>query len=66
MARAMLAGTYAERLEETARAEDEPVWTRATRRAVQMRSQSSLDADETDFSPDNFSFDFGDLPTRIA
>jgi DNA helicase II / ATP-dependent DNA helicase PcrA len=61
--RAILSGTYAERLEETvtAEVEDKPVWSRAAR----PRSPDDEDVDvpsvagDTDFSPDNFSFDFG-------
>jgi DNA helicase II / ATP-dependent DNA helicase PcrA len=49
--RAMLGGTYAERLEETAREDAEAKEEEAT--------ESSLVEDDTDFSPDNFSFDFG-------
>jgi DNA helicase-2/ATP-dependent DNA helicase PcrA len=61
--RAILTGRYAERLEETAAAqtEDKPVWPRATR--PRGADDEELDvpsiADDTDFSPDNFSFDFG-------
>ncbi len=63
--RAILAGNYAERLAETAGAEneneDKPVWPRATR--PRGPNDEELDvpsvADDTDFSPDNFSFDFG-------
>jgi DNA helicase-2/ATP-dependent DNA helicase PcrA len=61
--RAILAGTYAERLQETAKteAEEAPVWPRATRPrgSDDTEPEARLDADETDFSPDNFSFDFG-------
>ncbi len=46
--RAILAGSYAERLEATAAAE-----------AVQEREEAEPFEDDTDFSPDNFSFDFG-------
>ena len=61
--RAILTGTYAERLEETATAEaaDKSVWPRVTR--PRSPDDEELDvppiADDTDFSPDNFSFDFG-------
>jgi DNA helicase-2/ATP-dependent DNA helicase PcrA len=57
--RAILSGTYDERLEATAA--EKPVWPRATRprgpdeEALEVPSM----ADDTDFSPDNFSFDFG-------
>jgi len=61
--RAILSGTYAERLEETASAEveDKPVWPRATRSRSPDDEELELPpaADDTDFSPDNFSFDFG-------
>jgi DNA helicase II / ATP-dependent DNA helicase PcrA len=60
--RAILAGTYAERLEETsAETEDRPVWPRATRPRGLDEEELSVPsvADDTDFSPDNFSFDFG-------
>ncbi len=58
--RAILGGTYVERLEETAREEEETVWPRATRPRVSddADTEVSFDADETEFSPDNFSFDF--------
>jgi len=61
--RAILSGTYAERLEETASAEveDKPVWPRATRSRSPDDEELEVPpaADDTDFSPDNFSFDFG-------
>jgi ATP-dependent DNA helicase UvrD/PcrA len=61
--RAILSGTYAKRLEETASAEveDKPVWSRATRPRTPDDEESEVSsvADDTDFSPDNFSFDFG-------
>ena len=58
--RAMLGGTYAERLEETAKAEEEAVWPRATRPRETDDAELEVPADDdTDFSPDNFSFDFG-------
>lgn len=66
-ARAILAGNYAERLAETAaQTEVKPVWPRAAR--PRDANDEELDvpsvADDTDFSPDNFSFDFGgDLGT---
>jgi len=67
--RAILGGTYAERLEETARssAEEVAVWPRATRPREADDPAGEVQAeDDTDFSPDNFSFDFGpvteDLP----
>ena len=56
--RAILTGTYAERLEETAA---EPAGPRAAR--PREKDDDEMDAplveDDTDFSPDNFSFDFG-------
>ncbi len=61
--RAILAGNYAERLAEaaSAEAEDTPVRPRATR--PRTPDDEELDvrsvADDTDFSPDNFSFNFG-------
>ena len=59
--RAILSGTNAERLEETAGAEDKPGWPRASR--PRSADGEELDdpsvEDDTDFSPDNFSFDFG-------
>ena len=55
--RAILGGTYVERLEETAREEDEIVWPRGPR-PPETDDEVSAD-DDTDFSPDNFSFDFG-------
>jgi DNA helicase-2/ATP-dependent DNA helicase PcrA len=60
--RAILGGTYAERLEETAKAETEAeaVWPRATRpRETDGAELEVSSEDDTDFSPDNFSFDFG-------
>ncbi len=61
--RAILGGTYAERLEETARsaAEEPAVWPRATRprETDDVEGEVPAEADDTDFSPDNFSFDFG-------
>ena len=61
--RAILSGTYAERLEETASAEveDKPVWPRATRPRSPDDEELEVPPadDDTDFSPDNFSFDFG-------
>ncbi|MCU1299482.1 MAG: ATP-dependent helicase, Rep family [Acidobacteriaceae bacterium] len=52
-ARAMLAGTYAERMEQSAREQQEP-------EAVDGEAGvSPVTGDDTDFSPDNFSFDFG-------
>jgi ATP-dependent DNA helicase UvrD/PcrA len=56
---AILTGTYAGRLEETAGAE--PVWARATRPREQDDGEINVPSveDDTDFSPDNFSFDFG-------
>jgi DNA helicase-2/ATP-dependent DNA helicase PcrA len=54
--RAILGGTYVERLEETAREEDEIVWPRGPR---PPETDDEVSADDTDFSPDNFSFDFG-------
>jgi DNA helicase-2/ATP-dependent DNA helicase PcrA len=55
--RAILGGTYVERLEETAREEDEIVWPHGPR-PPETDDEVSAD-DDTDFSPDNFSFDFG-------
>src|SRR5437879_5221903 len=55
--RAILGGTYVERLEETAREADESVWPRGPR-PPETDDEVSAD-DNTDFSPDNFSFDFG-------
>ena len=59
--RAILAGTYAERLQETAGADDKPAWPRATRPRGADGEDVELPPieDDTDFSPDNFSFDFG-------
>ncbi len=61
--RAILAGNYAERLAETASAEkkDKPVWPRATRPrdADDEELDTATVEEDTDFSPDNFSFDFG-------
>jgi DNA helicase-2/ATP-dependent DNA helicase PcrA len=61
--RAILSGTYAERLEETASAEveDKPVRPRATRPRSPDDEELEVPPadDDTDFSPDNFSFDFG-------
>jgi len=61
--RAILGGTYAERLEETARekTDEASMLSRATRPrgTDEADTEVSLDADDTDFSPDNFSFDFG-------
>ncbi len=52
--RAMLAGTFADRLTESADGSTEFVGTEKD--AV---PNTELDEDETDFDPDNFSFDFG-------
>jgi DNA helicase II / ATP-dependent DNA helicase PcrA len=64
--RAILGGTYEQRLEETAKAEaeaeaeSEAVWPRATRpRETEDAGLEISPDDDTDFSPDNFSFDFG-------
>ena len=64
--RAILGGTYEQRLEETAKAEaeakteSEAVWPRATRPRETEDAALGISADDdTDFSPDNFSFDFG-------
>jgi len=61
--RAILSGTIAERLEETASAEveDKPAWPRATRSRSPDNEELEVPpaAEDTDFSPDNFSFDFG-------
>jgi DNA helicase-2/ATP-dependent DNA helicase PcrA len=62
--RAILGGTYVERLEETAREEDEIVWPRGPRRP-ETDDEVSAD-DDTDFSPDNFSFDFGLTDTGLT
>ena len=70
--RAILGGTYAERLEKTARSEaEEPaVWPRATRPREKdvVEGEVPEEGDDTEFSPDNFSFDFGpvteDLPEK--
>jgi DNA helicase-2/ATP-dependent DNA helicase PcrA len=62
-ARAILGGTYAERLEETAReqTDEASMLSRATRPrgTDEADTEVSLDADDTEFTPDNFSFDFG-------
>jgi DNA helicase-2/ATP-dependent DNA helicase PcrA len=67
--RAILAGTYAERLEETARteAEEVAVWPRATRSrgSDDADQEIPLEADDTEFSPDNFSFDFGPADEEV-
>ncbi len=68
--RAILGGTYAERLEETARADaeaGESVLPQATRlrEANDAESDAAGDADDTDFSPDNFSFDFGPAEEEV-
>ena len=62
--RAILGGTYEQRLEETAKAEaqaeSEAVSPRATRpRETEDAGLEISPDDDTDFSPDNFSFDFG-------
>jgi DNA helicase-2/ATP-dependent DNA helicase PcrA len=76
--RAILDGTYVERLNETARAEaeEEAVGPRVTRpREIDDAELEASGDDDTDFSPDNFSFDFGCVeedvpeassPTEIA
>ncbi|MGH9544867.1 MAG: ATP-dependent helicase [Terriglobales bacterium] len=51
--RAILGGTYAERLEETAAAEAAP-------ETEDGETDGQPEADDTDFSPDNFSFDFSE------
>ena len=56
--RAILGGTYVERLEETARAEVE-----SNENAV---TEAPDVDDDTDFSPDNFSFDFGSVEEETA
>ncbi len=54
--RAMLFGTYAERMEQSAREESE-----SAQLDVETGVSPVRDADDdTDFSPDNFSFDFGE------
>jgi DNA helicase-2/ATP-dependent DNA helicase PcrA len=69
--RAILGGTYAELLEETARAEAEagesalPQATRL-RETEDAESDAPAEADDTDFSPDNFSFDFGPAEEEVA
>jgi DNA helicase-2/ATP-dependent DNA helicase PcrA len=69
--RAILGGTYSERLEETARAEAEagesalPQPTRL-RETEDAESDAPAEADDTDFSPDNFSFDFGPAEEEVA
>ncbi len=67
--RAMLAGTYAERLQESASEEsagDEesianapPVAERASSPATAIQDEEAVDSPDTDFDPSNFSFDFG-------
>jgi len=68
--RAILAGTYAERLQETAKAEAEEahVWPEAPRPrgSGEAEPEAGLEADETEFSPDNFSFDFGPAESGSA
>jgi DNA helicase-2/ATP-dependent DNA helicase PcrA len=54
--RAILGGTYAERLEETARENAE---------AEQDEAPEDLADDDTEFSPDNFSFDFGSVEEDV-
>jgi len=54
--RAILGGTYAERLEETARENAE---------AEQDEAAEDLADDDTEFSPDNFSFDFGSVEEDV-
>jgi ATP-dependent DNA helicase UvrD/PcrA len=61
--RAMLAGTYVERLEATA-GSAEPTWGQppsAVQRgeAPQPSAEASQPADDIDFNPDNFSLEFG-------
>jgi DNA helicase-2/ATP-dependent DNA helicase PcrA len=58
--RAILGGTYAQRLDQTARAEaeQEAAWPRAARPRETDDADLELPSDDTDFSPDNFSFDF--------
>jgi DNA helicase-2/ATP-dependent DNA helicase PcrA len=55
--RAMLGGTYAERLEETAREQAEG--------QERVAPEDSLAGDDTEFSPDNFSFDFGSAEENV-
>jgi DNA helicase II / ATP-dependent DNA helicase PcrA len=60
--RAILAGNYAERLQESvAQTDGKAVWPRASRPRSQDDEEPDVPsvADNTDFSPDNFSFDFG-------
>jgi DNA helicase-2/ATP-dependent DNA helicase PcrA len=54
--RAILGGTYAERMEETARVEAQ---------AKEDEVTEDLSEDDTDFSPDNFSFDFGPAEEEV-
>jgi DNA helicase-2/ATP-dependent DNA helicase PcrA len=56
--RAILGGTYAERLEETARME-------AQAKEDEVTEHLSVE-DDTDFSPDNFSFDFGPAEEEVS
>ena len=52
--RAMLSGTYAERMEQSAREQQDSAALNGETGVSPVR-----DDDDTDFSPDNFSFDFG-------
>src|SRR6185437_14520408 len=58
-ARAMLGGTYAERLEQTAQ-ETMPSQDDGATGAPPVTVEASDQAEETDFDPENFSFDFGE------
>ncbi|MBI3478723.1 MAG: UvrD-helicase domain-containing protein [Acidobacteria bacterium] len=77
--RAMLAGTYADRLKESSAAEDRrdagvpAVSERASLPVPRMEAEEVSDAPDTDFDPSNFSFDFGpdivedaDLDSSVA
>jgi DNA helicase-2/ATP-dependent DNA helicase PcrA len=55
--RAILGGTYTERMEETARME-------AQAKEDEVTQDLSVE-DDTDFSPDNFSFDFGPAEEKV-
>jgi DNA helicase-2/ATP-dependent DNA helicase PcrA len=58
--RAMLAGTFVERVGETAAGEESAAELRSTRMGeMPLPTQATPQADDTDFDPGNFSFDFG-------
>jgi DNA helicase-2/ATP-dependent DNA helicase PcrA len=65
--RAILGGTYAQRLNETACAEveQEAGGPPATGPRETDDADLELPADDTDFSPDNFSFDFGPVEEDV-